>query len=305
MCQKNEKAKDLFAHLPYIANLQDPILQNRVEDLLKNRTDLQNYLLATEDLSRTLKESLQLALSHGKLNDETAVRHLSEQNDPKYKYFKENNNPLDVVYREKAKFDIQNPIIGSLLKQINKSKCSTGDDDRDFTLLNKKLGKAPNPKDLSIQDRFNKVFERNSKKKNNFLDPFYHGGDDDDDDDDLLPGSPGMPPAPPIDFDFNFDQQDSPLLNEDLNSVERDYFDRDIPIYERDSPKQINLDGNLRKIFPDADEALNVGSVRQENNEYTDFVEQLDRGEIPEELEFFTGGQRQAKFYFLKLTRTI
>ena len=38
---KDQKAKDLLAHLPYIANLQDPILQNRVEDLLKNREDLQ------------------------------------------------------------------------------------------------------------------------------------------------------------------------------------------------------------------------------------------------------------------------
>ena len=32
---KDQKAKDLLAHLPYIANLQDPILQNKVEDLLK------------------------------------------------------------------------------------------------------------------------------------------------------------------------------------------------------------------------------------------------------------------------------
>ena len=93
----------------------------------------------------------------------------------------------------------------------------------------------------------------------------------------------------------------SPIFNDDLNSVERDYFERDIPVYERDSPKQINLDGNFREIFPDADEALNVGSVRQENNEYTDFVEQLDRGEIPEELEFFTGGKRQANSLFSKL----
>ena len=52
---KDQKAKYLFAHLPYIAKLQDPILQNRVEDLLKNREDLQNYLLATEFLGRTLE----------------------------------------------------------------------------------------------------------------------------------------------------------------------------------------------------------------------------------------------------------
>ena len=30
---KYQKAKDLLAHLPYISNLQDPILQNRVEDV--------------------------------------------------------------------------------------------------------------------------------------------------------------------------------------------------------------------------------------------------------------------------------
>ena len=34
--QKDEKAKDLFAHFPYLANLKDPIFQNRVKNLLKN-----------------------------------------------------------------------------------------------------------------------------------------------------------------------------------------------------------------------------------------------------------------------------
>ena len=67
---------------------------------------------------------MQLAVSHGKLNEGTKVRHLPELNDPKYKYFRQNNNPLDVVYKEKAKFDVQNPIIGDLLKEINKGKLS-------------------------------------------------------------------------------------------------------------------------------------------------------------------------------------
>ena len=30
---KDQKAKDLFAHLSYFANLKDPILQSRFEDL--------------------------------------------------------------------------------------------------------------------------------------------------------------------------------------------------------------------------------------------------------------------------------
>ena len=111
---KDEKAKDLFAHLPYLANLKDPILQNRIENLLKNREDLQRYLLATEDLNRTIEKSLELAVSHGKLNDESKVRHVSERDDPTYNYFRKNDNPLNVAYKQQAKFDVQNPIIGSL-----------------------------------------------------------------------------------------------------------------------------------------------------------------------------------------------
>ena len=119
---KDEKAKDLFAHLPYLANLKDPILQNRVDNLLKNREDLQRYILATEDLNRTIEESLELAVSHGRLNDESKVRHISERDDPTYNYFRKNDNPLDVAYKQQVKFDVQNPIIGSLLKEINRGR---------------------------------------------------------------------------------------------------------------------------------------------------------------------------------------
>ena len=242
---KDQKAKDLFAHLPYIANLKDPILQKRGKDLLKNREDLQNYLLATEHLGTTLEDSLQLAVSHGKLNEGTKVRHLSELNDPKYKYFRQNNNPLDVVYREKAKFDVQNPIIGNLLKEINKGKLS---EEEYF----KKTKTAPDIKDLDIKERFNKVFVRGNKKKDHFLDPFYNKNDDDDDGDDSSPGSPNVPPPLPIDFDF--DENINPY-NADVNNLEREYFARDIPI-DDERQGQIQLDTNLREIFPDADEAL-------------------------------------------------
>ena len=156
---KDQKAKDLFAHLPYIANLKDPILQNRVEDLLKNREDLQDYLLTTKFLGRTLEDSLELAVSHGKLNEGTKVRHLSELNHPRYRCFRQNNNPLDVVYRDKAKFDVQNPIIGDLLKEINKGKLF---EEEYF----KKAKTAPNIKDLGIKERFDKIFERDNRKKN-------------------------------------------------------------------------------------------------------------------------------------------
>ena len=64
---------------------------------------MQKYLLATEDLNKTIEESLQLAVGHGKINDESAVRHVSDRDDPLYKFFKENDNPLDAAYRKAGK----------------------------------------------------------------------------------------------------------------------------------------------------------------------------------------------------------
>ena len=143
---KDEKARDLFAALPHLAKLKDPILENKIEDLLKNREDLENYLLATEDLNKTIEESLQLAVSHGKLNDEAAVRHVSQRDDPTYSYFRKNDNPLDIVYKQQAKVDVQNPVIGSLLKQINRGK-------QTFEGIKKTLDKRPDPRALDLEER--------------------------------------------------------------------------------------------------------------------------------------------------------
>ena len=100
---------------------------------------------------------MQLAVAHGKLNDEIAVRHVSDKDDPLYKYLRENDNPLDVVYRKQAKFDVQNPIIGSLLQQINKSKLPGYEETKEIQ------GKCPDPNVFHLEDRFNKIFEREKK----------------------------------------------------------------------------------------------------------------------------------------------
>ena len=104
---------------------------------------------------------MQLAVSHGKLNEGTKVRHLSELNDPKYKYFRQNNNLLDIVYREKAKYDVQNPTVGDLLKEINKGKLS---EEEYF----QKTKTALDIKDLDIKERFDRVFERKKRKRITF-----------------------------------------------------------------------------------------------------------------------------------------
>ena len=305
---KDQKAKDLFAHLLYIANLQDPVLQNKVEDLLKNNEDLQKYLLVTEYLGKTLEDSLELAVSHGKLNEGTKVRHLSELNDPKYKYFQQNNSPLDVVYRDKAKFDVQNPIIGVLLKKINKGKLS---EEEYF----KKTKTAPDIKDFDIKERFNKIFERRDRKKqDNLINENDDGGDD------SPPASPGCPPPPPsFDFDFDSDKENTHAFNVDLNNLEREYFDRDIPIQD-EIQDNIQLDTNLKGMFPDTDEVLyenEQSKIRQQFYPFTGKVTketyysflrnsnniftESDNDEILQELEFFSGGAEQASSLFSRL----
>lgn len=76
---------------------------------------MQKYLLAGCDLSDSIQESLELVVSNGSLNDGTVVCHEFDLN-PTTNFFKQNNNPLDVVYRTQANFDVQNSIIGSLLE---------------------------------------------------------------------------------------------------------------------------------------------------------------------------------------------
>ena len=82
----DERGKDLVKHLPYLAQLEDPIFQNKVEDLINNDEDLQSYLFATEDLNRSLNDSLQLLVSHGKINDASKVRHELERNNADIKF---------------------------------------------------------------------------------------------------------------------------------------------------------------------------------------------------------------------------
>ena len=82
---------------------------------------MQKYLLATGDLSDSIQESLDLVVSNSRLNDGIAVSHEFDLN-PATKFFKQNNDPFDIVYEKQAKFDVQNRIIGTLLEQIDTSK---------------------------------------------------------------------------------------------------------------------------------------------------------------------------------------
>ena len=233
---------------------------------------MQKYLLATEDLNKTIEEILQLAVGHGKINDESTVRHVSDRDDPLYKFLKENDNPLDVVYRKQAKFDVQNPIIGSLLQQINKNKLPGYEETK------KVLDKGPDPNVFDLEDRFNKLFYRERPGQKGLVDKYFDNNDNDDDDD-SPPGSPGVPPAPSSQ-NFNLSSQPPPLEDDDddplIKPVHENYFlfNWKIPgreYVDYDALNEINLDGNLREVFPEADKVLEDSENLQGNDLFDDF----------------------------------
>ena len=300
----DEKGKDSVKHLPYLAQLEDPIFQNKVEDLINNDEDLQSYLFATEDLNRSLEDSLQLLVGHGKINDATKVRHEFERNNANLKFFQQNENPLDVLFKEKSKFDVQNPIIGSLLEEIKKGKIT--DKDRIEAVK-----KAPDIKDLDVEDRFNELFERKKTGPTDYIITPKNNSDDDDDDDDdndgglnypkiptYLPASPirRRPPSPQLP-----ERRPRPGDSDDEWKDERTRQEYFFPFSMADGGpwrvlrRKINLDQNLKDVFGEGEGVLNEpppteasAPTFEVNN---DFADQLDRGEIPEEILFYRGGE--------------
>ena len=117
-----------------------------------------------------------------------------------------------------------------------------------------------------------------------------------------------------MDFDF-FDENLNPF-NVDLNNLEREYYDRDIPIQD-ERQRDIQLNTNLQEIFPDANEVLYeneeskirqqfypfTGKVRKE----TDYPWLRNKNEIFTELtmtklrlEFFSGEAEQTSSLFFR-----
>ena len=302
---KNEKIKDLFGKLPYIANLKDPVLQNKVENVLKNREDLQKYLLATDDLKSTIEESLDLAVGYGRLNDGTAVKYVSERDDPDYNYFRRNDNPLDIVYKKKAQFDVQNPIIGSLLQQINKSKITHNG-------IKSALDKVPNPMYLELEERYRKIFKDGNNPRPptdppNNLDrffgpslppgpprtpppsppppppppPFFPGGGDSfPGDKRFFPPPPPPPSSPKPEHEKYFPYTAKIKKDDNINSdVELEYDDYDTNFFRPIPEEKLTLDDNLQGIFPEADKVFQADTNQTAtNNRFEDFSRTLEKG---------------------------
>ena len=112
---KNCGVSKYFNKLPYLSNTNDPPFQNSIVDTLNSRANLQKYLLATSDYGRNIQGNINAVMTDGKFND-ALVRHVLNG---KNKGVFDSSTPLSVIFKDSKKFDIQNPIIGNIISQVN------------------------------------------------------------------------------------------------------------------------------------------------------------------------------------------
>ena len=107
-----------FKQLPYSSDINNPTFQNSVINTLNNRVDLQKYALATGPYGKNIQDNINTVIIDSKFND-AVVRHLL---DYKNRGVFESSTPLSVTFKDAKKFDIQNPVVGNILSQINTSQ---------------------------------------------------------------------------------------------------------------------------------------------------------------------------------------
>ena len=173
---KNYGASQYIRRLPYIRN-EDPNFKNSIIDIVNNRSDLTKFLLATSDYGKNIHENINEVVADGEVNQAVVHRALDQKN----KRVFESPIPLSVTFKDAKKFDIQNPIIGNLLSQVNANKISDAK-------VKQLLGQAKDEELQARLDRLRKRVDKSYDDDNNNNSNNINFDDSDDDDDNNVGG---------------------------------------------------------------------------------------------------------------------
>ena len=111
---KNYATGEYFKRLPHIDNIDDPKQQNEAIKLIEKRSDFRKYLLATSDFGQSVQDNIDNLVIDGAYNNAGLRRALDSTNSSMFKTV----NPLSLIFKNANTFDIQNPVSGNLLAQI-------------------------------------------------------------------------------------------------------------------------------------------------------------------------------------------
>ena len=280
---KSFKKELLFENLPFVTQLNNPAIDNVVEGKNTDDLSIQKYLLATGLLEDTIQNNLDMIVTDGEFNN-AGVRRVLDQ---KYPTIMNKPTATNFMFKDKAKFDIQNPIIGSLYNEVLTDK------QKEKRLL-ENIDKALNLKDIEIQKRLD-----NLKK-------FEGGIDDNDDDDDDNKGP--KPPAPGNNNLFDpFAKLPDPVNNEPPSPsgilptppntpIKKFLLDDGTQVLSK--PEKITFSQTLQKTFPKLGRQISLSSIPEEEEvkdfDITESVAVSNREEVIN-LEFFEPGGNYEK----------
>ena len=94
--------------------------ENIAHDANIPKEDVQKYLLATSDFAKSMQTDINHYVTKDRINDASFRQKL----DPISKNILRRQNPLELVFEDISTFDAENPIVGSLLREIDIKKSS-------------------------------------------------------------------------------------------------------------------------------------------------------------------------------------
>ena len=295
---RNLKKKLLFDELPFVAQLNNPAIENVISGKENDDISIQKFLLATGLLEDTIQNNLDVIVTDGDFNN-AGIRHALDQ---KYPTIMGKPTATNFIFKDKAKFDIQNPVIGGIYNEILTDK------QKENKQINE-ISQAPDIRDLDIRRRLDNLGKFNS------------GIDDDDDNDNddnnnnnnnnnnnripppIPPNlrKPDFPPStgpltPPNTPSSSSSSVQRFLLGEDSDNERTAILDSLTPFTQ---PKTVTFSETLTKVFPKIKrELIPLNSIAEENEtEDFDITESsiVSNGKEVIDLEFYSGGGNHQK----------
>ena len=91
-------------------------------DILKE--DVEKYILATSDFAKSIQTDINHYVTRDRINNASFRQRL----DPISKNILRRQNPLELVFEDISTFDAENPVVGSLLRDIDIKKKQSDSD---------------------------------------------------------------------------------------------------------------------------------------------------------------------------------
>ena len=132
-----------YYHFPYLNHVKNSKLNKIIKNGIVDDVELQKYLLATDLLQDSIKQSLDMVVIDRFFNNAAVRRELNQ----KYPTLMKKANPVKVIFKDKPHFDVQNPIIGLLAAQVSNNEKT----------IFEQMKKAPSTKDVIISEKLKKL----------------------------------------------------------------------------------------------------------------------------------------------------